>query len=327
MKEVERQGELSHSNRKEIWKTFKLEPESAKEKRVQLELDCLQKVMDSWKEDEPISAGLQDTFKEIVEAIRSNDQRELKELLPCFYDECEYLLEEDTTNFYEDYLQQSIRYLMAVIKDVPIYGEVAESTVLKNRDMEYDERDTSYCACMMWAYQNIASSDTEIKRREMEFWDWYIKEAAKQQGIIIETTVKIPKSMMDIPKVEIDTIEDFVKYISYESDYIKYEKKENKLLIVYVIEAKDGSYCTKCGKFSNHIKSSILGSESIGKLKWWTVEFGLTDPIYYCDNPECSEEIFFPVSKVWHIERVVHFSYLKSLPEIQEKICALFNIK
>jgi len=86
MKEVERQGELSHSNRKEIWKTFKLEPESAKEKRVQLELDCLQKVMDSWKEDEPISAGLQDTFKEIVEAIRSNDQRELKELLPCFYD-------------------------------------------------------------------------------------------------------------------------------------------------------------------------------------------------------------------------------------------------
>ena len=152
MKEVEEQGELSLFSRKELWKIFDSEPESAKEKRVQLELNCLQKVMDSWKEDEPISAELQDT-------------------------------------------------------------------------------------------------------------------------------------------------------------------------------SKDGSYCTECGKFSNHIESSTLGSESLGKMKGWTVEFGLIEPIYYCDNPECSKESFFPASEVWHIERVVHFSYLMSIPEIQEKICALFDIQ
>lgn len=327
MKEVEKQGELSPCGRERIWKMFEVDTDSAtaRTKRIALELNCLQKVMDSWEGEAWISPELQDTFREITEAVRSNDKRTLDELLPDFYDECEALLE-DSTNFYEDYLKQSIRYLMAIVEDIPFDDEAAESIVAKNSDLEFDERDTSYCACMMWAYQKKAASDVERKRKELEFWDWYIKEAAKQQGLVIEMSVKIPERMMDVPKTEINSIEDFVKYISHEFDFIRYEKKENKVLFIYVTKLKDGAYCTKCGKFSSHIKSSVLGIDKLGKMKGWAIEFGMTVNSYYCDNPECSEKRFYPKSEIGHQERVAHFSYLKSIPGMPEKICELFGI-
>ena len=46
-------------------------------------------------------------------------------------------------------------------------------------ELEVDEYDTSYCASLMWKYQDMEADEITRKRRQAEFWVWYIKEAAR----------------------------------------------------------------------------------------------------------------------------------------------------
>ena len=183
-------------------------------------------------------------------------------------------------------------------------------------------------SCFMYAYNKLTVSDNDRKRREREFWDWYIKEAAKLQGVTIQTTMKIPKELLEEKDIVIQTKEDFVKFISYQYDYIKYEMTKDKELLVYVFDSKDGASCPDCGQFSNHIKRECgYGYESMGKLNGWEIEFRVKQNTYYCDNPKCQTEWFFGRDKVLYVERHAHFAKLKKMSGMPKKICALFGIE
>ena len=256
IKQVEEKGELSPYSREILWKMLEDKEDSlfTERKYVTLELNSIQKVIDCWTEGAPICTKLQELYQRIVSLFRS-DNKLLKKAVSEFYDECDRCIDKKTS-FYEVYLKQSIVYLIDVIEGVAgiPQDELLCDPSVKNCELENDERDTAYCACKMYAFYNLAVSDNERKRREMEFWDWYIKEAAKLQGITIQTTVRIPNKLLEETKIEINSIEEFVKYISYEYDYDKYEIiEEKRRLLVHVFHCKNGAFCRRCGQYSNHI--------------------------------------------------------------------------
>ena len=330
IKQVEEKGELSPYSRDILWKMLEDKEDSllTERKYVTLELNSIQKVIDCWTEGAPICTKLQELYQRIVSLFRS-DNKLLKKAVLEFYDECDRCTDKETS-FYEVYLKQSIVYLIDVIEGVAgiPQDELLCDPSVKNCELENDERDTAYCACKMYAFYNLVVSDNERKRREMEFWDWYIKEAAKLQGIIIQTTVKIPNKLLEETKIEINSIEEFVKYISYEYDYDKYEIiEEKRRLLVHVFHCKNGASCPDCGQYSNHIymEEYVIGSDILGELNGWIIEFKFHENAYYCDNPDCYE-YFFIKSKVSFEDKRMHFLKLRSIHGMPEKICALFGI-
>ncbi len=328
IKQVEEQGALSPYNRQLLWKMLEEEENAsiAEGKYITLELNSIQKVIDSWVEEAPICTKIQELYQRIVQLFHS-DNKLLEKVVSEFYEECDLCIEKGTS-FYEVYLKQSIVYLMDVVEGVEgIPQDELYDTSVKNRELENDERDTAYCTCMMYSFNNLAVSDNERKRREMEFWDWYIKEAAKLQGIIIQATVKIPKKLLEETKIEINSIEEFVKYISYEYDYDKYEVVEGKRLLVHVFNYKNSAPCPKCGQYSNHIftQQYAITFDILGELNGWTVAFRVCENAYYCDNPDCYDH-FYIESKVWFEDKQMHFLKLRSIYGMPEKICTLFGI-
>ena len=225
------------------------------------------------------------------------------------YEECNIKLDDDK-NFYEYYLKQSIRHLMYIVRDIPM--ESLNDITAGNYDIDSDEWDTAFCACFMYAYNKMTVSDNESKRREREFWDWYIREAAKLQGITIQGTMKIPKDLLEEKDIVIQTKEDFVKFISYEYDYIKHEITKDKELQIYVFDSKDCAPCPDCGQFSNHVETeSGYGYDLMGKLNGWEIEFRVKQNTYYCDNPKCQTEWFFVRNMVLYAAKHAHFAKLK----------------
>ena len=128
---------------------------------------------------------------------------------------------------------------MYIVRDIPI--ESLNDITARNYDIDNDEWDTAFCACFMYAYNKLTVSDNERKRREREFWDWYIREIAKLQGIAIQVAMKISKKLLEEKDIVIQTKEDFVKFISCEYDYIKHEwtyantlaKKSRKIMLLF----------------------------------------------------------------------------------------------
>ncbi len=326
IKQVEEKGDLSPYGRERLWKAFqeKTDFATAKTKRLELELGSLQKVIDGWKKEVPISKKLQKLYKKVVNAIQE-DSQELDQLLSQFYEQCDIKLDDDR-NFYEYYLKQSIRYLMYIVRDIPM--ESLNDITAGNYDIDSDEWDTAFCACFMYAYNKMTVSDNESKRREREFWDWYIREAAKLQGITIQVTMKIPKELLEEKDIVIQAKEDFVKFISYEYDYIKHEITKDKELQIYVFDSKDGAPCPDCGQFSNHVETeSGYGYDLMGKLNGWEIEFRVKQNTYYCDNPKCQTEWFFVRNRVLYAAKHAHFAKLKKMSGMPKKICALFEIE
>lgn len=327
IKQVEEKGDLSPYGRERLWKALQEGTDfaTAKTKRLALELSSLQKVIDGWKKEAPISKKLQNLYKKVVNAIQEDDSEKLDQFLPQLYEECDIKLDDDI-NFYEYYLKQSIRYLMYIVRDIPI--ESLNDITARNYDIDSDEWDTAFCACFMYAYNKLTVSDNERKRREREFWDWYIREVAKLQGITIQVAMKIPKELLEEEDIVIQTKEDFVKFISCEYDYIKHEITKDKELQIYVFDSKDGAPCPDCGQFSNHVETeSGYGYDSMGKLNGWAIEFRVKQNYYYCDNPQCQTECYFARDKVLYAERHAHFAKLKKMSGMPKKICALFGIE
>ncbi|MCM1183951.1 MAG: hypothetical protein NC337_11315 [Roseburia sp.] len=241
-----------------------------------------------------------------------------------FYEECEKALE-DPLNIYACYLKPAVEFLEKTIK-WDFSSNESEYKTDCDSDLEYDEWDTSYCACMMWESQDLKIQDNARKKRRLEFWEWYIKEAAKFENITIQTKVKIPMEPENVSNVEINTIEDFAKYIECDFEYMgKYEKKDKKQLLIHVCKDKEGAECPKCGIYSSRILGKCPGIVSVGKLKGWTIDFRLTIYRFSCDNPDCFEKDFYPRSKIGLNEDITHFNYLKSPDGMQDKICELFE--
>lgn len=288
IKRLEEQGELLPCDRAEIRKRI-----GTRKARVQLELKCLKRVQSGWAENTPLSPILQDSLSKIINAVELDDSYSLQKNLLEFYEECDKDLE-DPLKIYVCYLKPAVEFLEKIIEgDFPLDESVYETD--KNSDLEYDE--------------------------------WYIKEAAKLQNIMIHAKVKIPIELEDFPNVEINTIEDFAKYVEYDFEYTnKYEKKDKKRLLIHVCKDKDGAKCPKCDMFSNRILGKCPGIVSVGRLKGWTIDFRLTIYRFKCDNPECTNEDFYPRGEVGLNENIAHFNYLKSLPEMQDKICELFGL-
>lgn len=319
IKKLEEQGELFPRDRLEIRKKI-----GTKQEQIQLNLKCLKKVQSSWTENTPLSPQIQDYLLKIIKAASSDSQHTLEKILPVFYEKCDEDLE-DPENIYVCYLKPAVEYLESNInEDFPMDESSYETD--KNSDLEYDEWDTPYCACVMWEYQDLSAQDNVRKKRVLEFWEWYIKEAAKLQGITIRTKVKIPVELENFPNVEINTIQDFAEYIEYDFEYInKYEIKNDRQLLIYVCVDKDGAECPKCGVFSSRILGELSGITSVGKLRGWTIDFFVTIYEFRCGNRSCNKR-FYPMDKVGLNENIAHFNYLKSLPGMQDKICELFGL-
>lgn len=140
--------------------------------------------------------------------------------------------------------------------------------------------------------------------------------------------MKIPKELLEEKDIVIQAKEDFVKFISYEYDYIKHEITKDKELQIYVFDSKDGAPCPDCGQFSNHVETeSGYGYDLMGKLNGWEIEFRVKQNTYYCDNPKCQTEWFFVRNRVLYAAKHAHFAKLKKMSGMPKKICALFEIE
>ena len=163
----------------------------------------------------------------------------------------------------------------------------------ENGELEVDEYDTSYCASLMWKYQDMEADEITRKRRQAEFWVWYIKEAARLCDDPIKERIKVESFIPDTPILEIKNAQDFVRAINSELDYIKHEKMNDKIILrIYTRRHKKGLTYPACGRHSEHIKISSEAVSKLGKFKEWAVELRTEIHLYYCDNQDCPEKSF-----------------------------------
>ena len=150
-----------------------------------------------------------------------------------------------------------------------------------------------YCASLMWKYQDMEADEITRKRRQAEFWVWYIKEAARLCDDPIKERIKVESFIPDTPILEIKNAQDFVRAINSELDYIKHEKMNDKIILrIYTRKHKKGLTYPACGRHSEHIKISSEAVSKLGKFKEWAVELRTEIHLYYCDNQDCPEKSF-----------------------------------
>ena len=129
------------------------------------------------------------------------------------------------------------------------------------------------------------------------------------------------------PCLQITSAQDFVRAISFELDYIKHEKSdERKNLIIYVNKHKKGATCPQCGVFSNHFNMSVGTKSKLGKFKGWAVEFSNRLNFYYCDNKECPKEDFPERTQIGLTEKKANFLYITKQKENEEIISKIFDL-
>lgn len=165
------------------------------------------------------------------------------------------------------------------------------------------------------------------KRRQAEFWVWYIKEAARLCDDPIKERIKVESFIPDPPMPAIKNAQDFVRAISSELDYIKHEKMdEEKKLVIHVCKHKNGEVCPKCSMFSDHIRMSLPVRDELRKFKGWKVELKNRLDFYYCDNESCSEEYFPARIQVGLTEKRSNFLYITKQKENEKIIYDLFGL-
>ncbi len=329
-KEIERNGELERISREKIWDKFEniYGEEEGKKKRQELELNSLKKVQESWKIYTPIPKVLMKQVESILGDFLHHEQNEIEKKIMEFYKECEIRIEKEREeNIYIYYLKQAIRYLEILQDEASLEEENEEDIPLKNGDLEIDEYDTSYCAGLMWKYQEMEAGETTRKKREIEFWEWYVKEAARLLNDPITEDIKIESSISEESSLQITCAQNFVRAIASELDYIKHEKiDEKKILIIHTCKNKKGLTCPKCGVLSEHIKISSEAVSELGKFKGWTVKFRTGIHFYYCDNKECSEKDFPERTQTGLNEKKANFLYITKQKENEEIISKIFDL-
>ena len=327
VEELKNSGELSPTSRKKVWDKFEsiYGDETGRRKRLELELNALKKIQESWETCTPISKELMKQTEDVLASFLHERQEEIEKRAKRFYKKCDAEKSGDE-NVYLYYLKQAVVYLEISLDDT-LSEEEDEDVPLENGELEVDEYDTSYCASLMWKYQDMETDEITRKRRQIEFWEWYIKEAAALLDDPMKENIKIASCMPDAPSLQITDAQDFVRAISSEQDYVKYEKRdEKKVLRIYVCEHKKGATCPKCETFSERIRISLPVRDKLGKFKDWAVEFINELDYFYCDKENCPEEDFPARTKVGLTEKKANFRYITKQKENEEIIRKLFDL-
>lgn len=179
----------------------------------------------------------------------------------------------------------------------------------KDEDLEYEEWETAYCACMIYNYEDENANEEIRKQRETDYWIWYLEKLATIQDVVLPRKFNIQYKPSSTDFSHITTMEEFVKAISYEFDYISHEIKDD-IIMIRVYNVKDGTYCPICHVFSNHVKSDYTGMMKLGKIKHMQIRLYIKNNIYFCDNKDCIEEAFLTMSKVEYKERMANYKLL-----------------
>ena len=326
--EVKKTGNLCLEQRKKLWKCFEdkaaLGDMDASEKEIRLAFAALAKATSVLEEGDPFFSKIRTSVEYINNLLGDTEslKREADELYEFVRKEME-----GSDDFYIIHMMQAFRSFLMMIEGDPDEGNGGGSAnVLDDGDLEVEELDTSYCACVLWTYKDPSVPAKMRKKREQGFWEWYIREAALIQGVTLKETHGDEET--DDGEIKLESIGDFVRYVSHEMEYLeRCEKKDStKEIRIYVYNLKDGTRCPTCGKFSDHISTSFDGIMKFGKIKGWQIIFNIKENICICDNPDCPEYEFMPTEEVDYKEKVANYKYIKSMPGNEEKLCKLLGI-
>ena len=288
-------------------------------------MNSLKKTQESWNAYTPVSKELLKQTEDVLDAFLHEKREEIEMQTNKFHKTFHAEKSEDE-NIYLCYLKQSVRYLEILLDDTSLEEDDA-GVPSENGELEVDEYDTSYCASLMWKYQDMEADEITRKRRQAEFWVWYIKEAARLCDDPIKERIKVESFIPDPPMPAIKNAQDFVRAISSELDYIKHEKMdEERKLVSHVCKHKNGEVCPKCSMFSDHIRMSLPVRDELRKFKGWKVELKNRLDFYYCDNESCSEEYFPARIQVGLTEKRSNFLYITKQKENEKIIRDLFGL-
>lgn len=304
IQEIEDTGKLSLTMR------HSLQTHLSHDQNKQLALSCIEKILSEWSDLRYPKCKV----KEILTYL--NQQESDNEVITNALKDINEKLQE-TDDFILGYLYQAISDILQEHKDV--------DETCKDEDLEFEELEAAYCASMIYKYEKELVDEGIRKQRETDFWIWYIKEIANIQEITLPRDICYQKKEDTIDFSSINTIQEFVKAISYEFDYISHDYKDD-VITIHVYNLKDGTYCPTCHTFSNHIKFDYTGMMKLGKIKNTQIRLYIKNNVYFCDHEDCEEESFMPVSKVEYKERMANYKLLvKTLGS--KRVLEILNVK
>lgn len=329
IKEIEETGTLSLAHRKEIWKSFGMGSDdltSGKEKRFRLASACVRKVNDALLEDIPLYE-IKGTVNELLDLLEDEtgegDYDEARDEVFTF---CEELVQ-TTDSFVAGYFQQAVEHLVEITEsDEPLLEQRYELAT-KDGNLEWDETDTSYGMSIVWKYQDECASKFERKRKERQFWLWYVRKAAEIEGIVVNDTAEESCEIEDCDKgmqeIVINSLDDFVGQVSCDYKFISAERKKH-IVRLNVLNLNDDNKCPICGQAAADSKE-FWGSMDLGMIGDWKIELHMRDHLCYCKNPLCQKDQFFPKNTDSFIERVANFTHIRNIDGMKEKLCAMFE--
>lgn len=286
---------LSLTQRKQLWTAFETDDMQAKEKEIRLALRALAKAASVWDDRNSFLSKIRQGIDNVS---RFENVDEVRKSVSEIRNLCDNALKSDG-----DF------YTVQVCKAVDSLEQLTECGEY------FSDEDTAYYACKLWTEKEQGT--------ERSFWEWYVWEAASIQGVTRDDIrVEEPRNYG-----ELETIEDFVQCISYEFAYQKCEKdEENKEVTVYVYEQKDGGHCPVCGHFSDRVYMELSHILALAKIKGWKPIFHIQKKEYFCDNPKCRKEAFFPEQKTVDKTRKENYKKIRSKRGNEIKICRLLGI-
>lgn len=329
IKKIEGTGMLSLAHRKEIWKRFGKGSDdimSGKEKRFQLALACVRKVNDALLESIPLYE-IKENVNELLDLLEDEtgdaDYDEAHDEVFTF---CEELVQ-TTDSFVAGYFQQAIEHLVEMREcDEPLLEQGYDS-VTRDETLEVEETDTSYGTSIVWKYQDECASKPERKRKERQFWIWYVKKAAEIEGIAVNDTAEesceSESCDYNMQEIEINSLEDFVGQVSCDYKFISAGKKKHTVrLKVFNLNRDDR--CPVCGQTAVY-PEEFWGCMDLGMIEDWKIELSVRENLYHCENPLCQRNQFFPRDTDSYIERVANFTYIRNIHGMKEKLCEMFE--
>ena len=330
IKEIEETGMLSLIHRKEIWKSFGKSSEdditSGKEKRLQLAFACVRKVNDALLESVPLYE-IKETVNELLDLLEDETgERDYEETYDEVFTFCEELVE-TTDSFVAGYFQQAIDHLMEMReRDEPLIAQRYELAT-DDWNLELDETDTSYGMSIVWKYQDECASKFERKRKERQYWIWYVRKAAEIEGIVVNDIVEESSAVEDCNKnmqeIVINSLDDFVRQVSCDYKFVSAEKKKH-IMTLNVLNLNHDNKCPFCGQIAANSKD-FVGEMDLGMVEDWEIKLHIQEHLYDCENPLCQRNQFFSRNTDSFIERVANFTHIRSIHGMKEKLCTMFE--
>lgn len=286
---------LSLKQRKQLWTAFETDDKQAKEKEIRLALRTLAKAVSVWDDSNSFLSKIRQS---IDNASRFENVDEVRKSISEIRDLCDNALKSEG-DFYTAYVCKAVDSLEQLTE----CGEY------------FSDEDTAYYACELWTER--------AQKTACSFWEWYVWEAASIQGVTRDDIrVEEPRNYS-----ELKTIEDFVRCISHEFVYQRCEKdEENKEVTIYVYEQKDGGHCPMCGHFSDRVCIELTHILALARIKGWKPIVHIKKKEYFCDNPKCRKEAFFPEQKTDDKIRKENYKKIRSRQGNEDKICKLLGI-